>query len=174
MFGSYAKLKPFVNLFCHSTRKLKYFWYFVLHSIKENTYLCGIKEILETKLKKIAQNMKKTLIILILTTMSFSSMAMGFPHSTFSQQRTLLNKGKKVELAQKIKQVEAKIVSKVEEEKSSLTESFVQGVYNFFIKIFNSQFSSHKSVAVNDEIKSSCKQLQIHGEVENLDSLVNS
>ena len=119
--------------------------------------------------------MKKTLIILILTAMSFGSMAMGFPHSTFSQQRALLNKSKKVELVQKIKQLETKIVNKVEEEKSSMTESFIHGVYTFFIRVFSSQFSSHKSVAVNDRLQNlPCQPIQIHSPIGNVDSLVNS
>jgi hypothetical protein len=111
--------------------------------------------------------MKKLIILLCLSMMSFGSMAMGFPQSTFSQQRALVSKSKQINLAQKVEEVKADIADKVENQKTSFMQSVVETIGNFLVRVFTSPFTSHKSVAVNDlKTKSNLYQQNIATKTE--------
>ncbi|WP_041693542.1 hypothetical protein [Emticicia oligotrophica] len=84
--------------------------------------------------------MKKLLLLLALSTFSFGSMAMGFPHNTYKQQRTLSkniqqkNIVSEIENSLKVNFGELSMVKEDTNVQESLVEMFTNFVVDFFTK----------------------------------------
>lgn len=82
--------------------------------------------------------MKKLLLLLAITSFSFCSMAMGFPHNTFEQQRTLNKNIKKKSL---VNEFEKSITVNIErisiEKEDTNVQSFMEMLTNYVVAFFS-------------------------------------
>jgi len=94
--------------------------------------------------------MKKLFLLLAITFFSFSSMAMGFPHNTFEQQRTLNKNIKKKSLVNELeKSLKANIESISIVKEDTNVQSFMEMLTNYVVaffteKIFGKRFADCK------------------------------
>lgn len=82
-------------------------------------------------------NMKKLLLLLAINSFSFCSMAMGFPHNTFEQQRTLNKNIKKKSLVNELeKSIKVNIESIAIIEEDTNVQSFVEMLADYVVEFF--------------------------------------
>jgi len=82
-------------------------------------------------------NMKKLLLLLAITSFSFGSMAMGFPHNTYEQQRTLSKNIKKKSLVNELeKSLEVNIESIAIAKEDTYVKSFVEMIADYLVEFF--------------------------------------
>jgi len=104
--------------------------------------------------------MKKLLLLLAITSISFGSMAMGFPHNTYEQQRTL---SKNIKQKNIVNELESSIKVNLEnitsiKEDTNIQESFVEMLTNYVVEFFTEKLFG-KSVAkceILKETKNEC------------------
>nr|WP_299419159.1 hypothetical protein [uncultured Emticicia sp.] len=81
--------------------------------------------------------MKKLFLLLAITFFSFCSMAMGFPHNTFEQQRTLNKNIKKKSLVNELeKSLKANIESISIVKEDTNVQSFMEMLTNYVVAFF--------------------------------------
>jgi hypothetical protein len=81
--------------------------------------------------------MKKLLLLLAITSFSFGSMAMGFPHNTYEQQRTLSKNIKKKSLVNELeKSLEVNIESIAIAKEDTYVKSFVEMIADYLVEFF--------------------------------------
>lgn len=99
------------------------------------------------------KNMKKLLLLLAITSFSFGSMAMGFPHNTYEQQRTL---SKNIKQKNLVNQLEKSIKVNLENitivKEDTNVQSFVEMLTNYVVEFFTEKLFS-KSIAECDVLK---------------------
>lgn len=97
--------------------------------------------------------MKKLLLLLAITSFSFGSMAMGFPHNTYEQQRTL---SKNIKQKNLVNQLEKSIKVNLENitivKEDTNVQSFVEMLTNYVVEFFTERLFS-KSIAECDVLK---------------------
>jgi len=83
------------------------------------------------------KNMKKLLLLLAITSFSFGSMAMGFPHNTYEQQRTLSKNIKKKSLVNELeKSLKVNIESIAIVKEDTYVKSFVEMLTDYVVEFF--------------------------------------
>ena len=81
--------------------------------------------------------MKKLFLLLAITFFSFCSMAMGFPHNTFEQQRTLNKNIKKKSLVNELeKSLKVNIESIALVKEDTYVKSFVEMLTDYVVEFF--------------------------------------
>lgn len=91
------------------------------------------------------KNMKKLLLLLAITSFSFGSMAMGFPHNTYEQQRTLSKNIKQKTLVNELEKsikVNLESISIVKEDTNA--QSFVEMLTNYVVEFFTEKIFGKK------------------------------
>jgi hypothetical protein len=128
-----------------------------LHNTKENLYLCIVnrKSDLHKPNKRFAAHniMKKLLLLLAITIFSLSSMAMGFPNNSYSQQKALYKNSKKVALKTPLQTIEVEIkdtFQQLKNEQENIQKSFVEMVVNYVIHFFGEKVFEQKTSVSND------------------------
>ncbi len=99
------------------------------------------------------KNMKKLLLLLAITSFSFGSMAMGFPHNTYEQQRTLSKNTKQKNLVNELEKsikVNLESISIVKEDTNA--QSFVEMLTNYVVEFFTEKIFG-KSIAKCEVLK---------------------
>lgn len=89
--------------------------------------------------------MKKLLLLLAITSFSFGSMAMGFPHNTYEQQRTLSKNIKQKNLVNELEKsikVNLESISIVKEDTNA--QSFVEMLTNYVVEFFTEKIFGKK------------------------------
>ena len=82
-------------------------------------------------------NMKKLLLFLTIASISFGSMAMGFPHNTYEQQRTLSKNIKKKSLVNELeKSLKVNIESIALVKEDTYVKSFVEMLTDYVVEFF--------------------------------------
>lgn len=97
--------------------------------------------------------MKKLLLLLAITSFSFGSMAMGFPHNTYEQQRTLSKNVKQKNLVNELEKsikVNLESISIVKEDTNA--QSFVEMLTNYVVEFFTEKIFG-KSIAKCEVLK---------------------
>jgi hypothetical protein len=95
--------------------------------------------------------MKKLLLLLTVTLFSLSSMAMGFPQNTYSQQRALNKSSKKIEIKTSLQKIEVGIkdtLANLKKEEESTQKSFVEMVVNYVVHFFAEKVFEQKTVSI--------------------------
>lgn len=83
------------------------------------------------------KNMKKLLLLLAINSFSFCSMAMGFPHNTLEQQRTLNKNIKKKSLVNELeKSIKVNIESIVIVKEDTNVQSFIEMITDYVVEFF--------------------------------------
>jgi hypothetical protein len=81
--------------------------------------------------------MKKLLLFLTIASISFGSMAMGFPHNTYEQQRTLSKNIKKKSLVNELeKSLKVNIESIALVNEDTYVKSFVEMITDYVVEFF--------------------------------------
>ncbi|MDZ7934001.1 MAG: hypothetical protein U5M51_03310 [Emticicia sp.] len=97
--------------------------------------------------------MKKLLLLLAITSFSFGSMAMGFPHNTYEQQRTLSKNIKQKNLVNELeKSIKVNLENISIEKENTNAQSFVEMLTNYVVEFFTEKLFS-KSIAEYDVLK---------------------
>lgn len=95
--------------------------------------------------------MKKLLLLFAITSFSFGSMAMGFPHNTYEQQRTLCKNIKQKNLVNELeKSIKVNLESiTIVKEDTDVQESFVEMLTNYVVEFFTEKIFGKKLAACN-------------------------
>ncbi|MER0440533.1 hypothetical protein [Emticicia sp. W12TSBA100-4] len=103
--------------------------------------------------------MKKLLLLLAITSISFGSMAMGFPQNTYEQQRTLSKNIKQKNLVNELeKSIKVNLESITSVKEDTNVQSFVEMLTNYVVEFFSERLFG-KSVAkceILKETKNEC------------------
>lgn len=105
------------------------------------------------------KNMKKLLLLLTITSFSFGSMAMGFPHNTFEQQRTLNKNIKEKSLVNELeKSIKVNYESIAIVKEDTNVQSFVEMLTDFVVEFFTEKIFGKKlaKCEVLKEAKGEC------------------
>lgn len=134
---------------------------------KTHIFILSIRKMINTP-----QNndiMKKLLLLLTITLFSLSSMAMGFPQSTYSQQRALNKSSKKIEIKTSLQKIEVGIkdtLANLKEEEESTQKSFIEMVVNYVVHFFAEKVFEQKTVSIKSFEKHELASLAIKKEFE--------
>ncbi|MFN3488741.1 MAG: hypothetical protein ACK4YV_06395 [Emticicia sp.] len=89
--------------------------------------------------------MKKLLLFLAITSFSFGSMAMGFPHNTYEQQRTLSKNIKQKNLVNELeKSIKVNLESITIAKEETNVQSFVEMLTSYVVEFFTEKILGKK------------------------------
>lgn len=125
-----------------------------MHNTNLNTYLCIVNQIMSSDTQNAAL-MKKLLLLLAITSLSFGSMAMGFPQNTYEQQRTLSKNIKQKNLVNELeKSIKVNLESMAIVKEDTNVQSFVEMLTDYMVEFFTEKLFG-KSMAECEILKES-------------------
>lgn len=100
--------------------------------------------------------MKKLLLLISLTLFSLGSMAMGFPHNSYTQQKSLTSSIKKATPKTPMQVIEVKITDTFEQlndVEADMPNSLVEMMVNYVVDFFSEKIFDHKTVISTENLE---------------------